>query len=242
MRHRLPVVAVVAVVLLGFYVSEARSQGSSGLFGSRSVGGGISAGNRTLGGTGQSLGSITTQGQDDVGQVDSSARYMRDSSQSGSFVGTSSEDVRNAFLGAIQAGQNSGTQGRGGLGAGMQRPGGMGRGNQQGTGGTGRGTGRSRGDVPTSLSVAFDFPQPRATAIGTGLAQRLSASHRIQAPSGVTVEVDAQGTATLRGVVATSRDRDLCEQLARLEAGIWSVRNDLVVEESPEEEAPATPN
>ena len=248
MRTYLPAVAIfgllTAQAIVWGQARDTRST-SSGMFGSRTLGRGLSAGSRTFG-RGSSLGNATTTGQGNVGQVDPSARFMRSSRQPGDFVGTSSDDVR-SFIGAVQAGQNrgrrSGSSGpsRGNnRSAGVNRPGGSGE-------NAGRG-GRTSREVRISLRVAFDFPQPRPTTLGTKLAQRLTASARIETFSPVTVVV-RDGTATLRGVVATDHDRDLCEQLARLEAGVWEVQNELVVAVPPAPETlvppaeagPATP-
>jgi osmotically-inducible protein OsmY len=44
------------------------------------------------------------------------------------------------------------------------------------------------------------------------------------------IQVTEQGdTLVLRGRVATRADRDLAENLARLEPGVWNLRNELVV-------------
>jgi len=47
-------------------------------------------------------------------------------------------------------------------------------------------------------------------------------------PISVTMESD---TAVLRGQVRTQRDRQLAEDLVRLEPGVWEVRNELMVVE-----------
>jgi osmotically-inducible protein OsmY len=49
------------------------------------------------------------------------------------------------------------------------------------------------------------------------------------------IRVTEQGdTLILRGRVATRADRDLAENLARLEPGVWNVRNELVVGGEPD--------
>jgi osmotically-inducible protein OsmY len=46
--------------------------------------------------------------------------------------------------------------------------------------------------------------------------------------------VDVVGeTAILRGRVATRQDRELAENLVRLEPGVWDVKNLLIAEDSP---------
>jgi len=236
---RIHIIAAGAA-LLGLLATEdvvraqRTSTGTSGLFGSRTLGGNITAGNRTFGGSG-ALGSLTTSGQGNVGQVDTSSRFMRNQRQPGEFVGTSAEDVRNFFLGAVQAGQNTGRQGQATTSI---------RGPNRATGANrptgGRGTARrARGDVSTALSLGFTYPS-RPTPVGTTLAERLQGLERIRTLSPVTVEVQGD-TATLRGTVASTHDRDLCEQLARLEPGIWNVRNEIVVGVSPAGAGPTNP-
>jgi osmotically-inducible protein OsmY len=58
-----------------------------------------------------------------------------------------------------------------------------------------------------------------------GLLGRTSRIARVS-PISVTIERD---TAVLRGQVLTTRDRQLAEDLVRMEPGIWQVRNELVV-------------
>ncbi len=235
MRIHLPATVLILGILGTQTVVYGQLSGSSssGLFGNRTIGGGITAGNRTFGGSG-TPGGITTSEQGNVGQVDASARYIRGSQQSGAFVGTGAEEVRN-FLGAVQAGENR--TGQSLLGRSLRGTGGTSNANRQSSGGSPR---RGRGDVRTSLRVAFDYPRRELTTLGTGLAVRLAKTPRIRTVSAVKVEV-REGTATLRGVVATDHDRDLCERLARLEAGIWDVNNEILVEGVPAEAGPASP-
>jgi hypothetical protein len=61
---------------------------------------------------------------------------------------------------------------------------------------------------------------------------RLERMPQIQSLGQLEVQVQG-GTATLRGVVATEHDRAVIVQLARLEPGIWRVRNEMVVAEAP---------
>jgi len=215
----------------GVVQAQRTSTGTSGMFGSRTLGGNISAGNRTFGGSSGTTGNLTTSAQSNVGQVDTSARFMRNQRQAGEFVGAGTEELANAFIGAVQSGQNT---------SGQRQAASSIRGPSRATGvNTGGGTARrTRGDVSTSLNVGFTYPPSRSTAIGTTLAQRFQRVERIQTLSPVSVEMEGS-TATLRGTVGSNHDRDLCEQLARLEPGIWDVRNELVVAVSPVGEDPA---
>ena len=194
---------------------------NSGTFGNRNLGGGVTGGSRSfgsgLGGTSGIGGNMPT----DVGQVDSSDRFVRGSRAPGQFVGADMDETQR-FLGAVQAGTggNRGTM-QGLIGAGQNRASGA---NRQGN------TGGRRGatDVRTSLRVAFGYTRTTPEKISTTLAARLQKSQRIRTLSAVQVRVEG-GTATLRGVVATDHDRALAERLTRLEAGISRVKNELTV-------------
>jgi hypothetical protein len=74
------------------------------------------------------------------------------------------------------------------------------------------------------ISVGFEFTAPNADDVSSTLARQLE-----QIPlAGVRspIEVSVEGTtATLRGAVASERDRALMEQIALFEPGISSVRN-----------------
>ncbi|MBN2477153.1 MAG: BON domain-containing protein [Pirellulales bacterium] len=207
-----------------------RDTSSQGLFGTRSVGGGATQSTRTFGGAG---GSMASQTQANVGQVDSSDRFVRGSRQAGAFVGVDSSDAQN-FLGAVQAG--AGNRATGQTLSGLSTRGGAGA-NQRGNAGRAR---QSRTDIRTSLRVAFDYPTAPPTAVGTTLARRLTGSQRFQSLSALEVLVK-DGTATLRGAVANANDRGLAERLVLLEPGIWHVKNELLIAEVPAEPEPATP-
>jgi len=233
MPRQLPVVVIVMLSLLGghqvVWGQVTRSQSSSGLFGTRSVGGGTSAGNRTFGGSGN-VGERTTTSQADVGSVGSSDRFVRGNRQAGEFVGSDSADAQ-AFLGAIQAGANALGQSSSGL-----SPNRAGNANR---GGANR-SGRTKGEIRTSLRVAFDYSRMAPLRVSSGTVRRLLNSPKIHTLSEVDVLV-RDGTAILRGVVATQHDRDLAERLTRLEAGIWDVKNELVVARAPVEPQTSVP-
>jgi hypothetical protein len=81
--------------------------------------------------------------------------------------------------------------------------------------------------VPPPVVVAFSLPRTvqspadRAAALLQGTVQTRSRSP-------ITVIVENE-TAILRGQVATIHDRELAENLVRLEPGIWNVKNELIV-------------
>jgi len=84
---------------------------------------------------------------------------------------------------------------------------------------------------PSALHVDFapGRPQYRADEHVAGLIARSPIRRR----SPITVTIEGQ-TATLRGRVASQEDRMLAEDLALMEPGISQVRNELVVEGSPD--------
>jgi len=154
-----------------------------------------------------------------VGEVDSGARFLRQNRQAGEFVGAGAEDVQN-FIGSQQAGTpgQSGRRSaaRGGQGAG-----------RQGQANRGRGRGRST-EIRSVMTLAFSYPKPAVSMSGPLLTTRLARLDRINTLSGLDVSV-VGGTAVLRGKVATDLDRDLAEQLTRLEPGIWKIENQIEV-------------
>jgi hypothetical protein len=94
--------------------------------------------------------------------------------------------------------------------------------------------GQSQVTYRTQLRVAFPYPQVPTSGVSVRLAKDLE-SPSIQAvgsPLSVAMEADAgsQGqVAVLRGTVATEEDRQVAEQMARLEPGVSSVRNEIQV-------------
>jgi len=234
MRSHIPAAIAVILSVLGSQTVAwgqqiPRSSTSSGLFGSRTVGSGASAGSRTFGGTG--AGGLSTASQGNVGQIDTSDRFVRGSRRPGQFVGTSSEEAQ-TFLGAIQAGANA--LGQSGLGP-------LSTGSRNANRGAGGRTARTRNEIRTSLRVAFEYPRMAAVPQqGRKVLDRLVASQRIRALSPVQVVVH-DGTAILQGVVATEHDRGVAERLILLEAGIWDVQNELVVAQAPADSEPSIP-
>ena len=188
------------------------------------MGQGAGGRDRTFGGSGGGL-----VGQAEVGTTDSSDRFRRENRRPGAFVGTSAADVQN-FLGAVQAGENAGR----GLGMGSLRAGqGAGRGDpnrNQGARGSGR-RGRRAADLRISLHAAFDYPKTPAAQMSLAMTRRLSKSLAALSGSDLDVEI-RDGTATLRGAVATDHDRRVAERMVRLEPGVWRVKNDLTVPET----------
>lgn len=210
----------IGVALVCCTQAQAQSTGSPGLFGNRSVGGGISAGNRTFGGSGQGLSGATTQAQSNVGQVTGSERFVRQNRQPGQFVGSDSGDTSN-FIGSLTQGLQSGNFQ--GLRSGLQRQGGSRR--RRSPAGF---TSRSDRVYKVELNVAFDYPQPTNEELGQRVARHVKSASAIRKLGEIEIRVEER-TAILEGTVASAEDRALAEQLVALEAGISRVENRLQV-------------
>ena len=78
------------------------------------------------------------------------------------------------------------------------------------------------------LRVDFAFSQQTTAVISDQLTRRLQAAALRSGPSRIEVSV-AGGVATLRGEVASARDRKLAELLVGFEPGIAAVKNQLAV-------------
>lgn len=254
--------SVAIVVVFGMFCTQAPvwGQARTMLGGSSTSGGSLSTSGRTFGSgttasTRDTASASVSQLQQTMGQqLSTLSTLMTASQQRGAFVGGSSSEMQ-GFAGSQQAGQTTqqsvqpvSLAGQGGQGT-LNRGGTTGRGTT-GRGATGRGNARGRGTTTqfrSTIRVGFSRAVVAPTQVSTALAQRLSSSRRIQTVSPMEVVIQGR-TATLRGVVASDYDRALAEQVARLEAGIGQVRNELVVAVAPAEpelpglgEAPAEP-
>jgi osmotically-inducible protein OsmY len=78
------------------------------------------------------------------------------------------------------------------------------------------------------LTVAFDLPAMSGQTVSSAVAQRLKTVPGLQATSPLAVSVEGR-IATLRGEVASERDRALAQQLVLFEPGIDEVHNLLTV-------------
>lgn len=78
------------------------------------------------------------------------------------------------------------------------------------------------------LSVGFDFGSRREEAVSSAVTRQLQETPVLRTTSPIAVSVEGR-TATLRGEVASERDRELAQQLALFEPGIDGVRNLLTV-------------
>lgn len=218
MRRFMMVVGLGLVIGLVGQEVFAQRQGSTGGASSNQA---FSVGSSTGG-----QGSSGNFGVGTAGQTDTSARFMRDN-RNGAFVGADSSDT--SFVGAADSSaQNSRSTRRGG--------GGSSRSNAN------RNTNRGRQQDEIRMVLKLGFTVPKAVAVASGhapatvaarLVGRMERSSWIQNRSPIEISIDDQGTATLRGLVATDHDRALAEQMTLLEGGIWRVENLLKVETAP---------
>jgi hypothetical protein len=89
---------------------------------------------------------------------------------------------------------------------------------------------RTRGLYRPRLRVDFSFPRLSNQELGSRIANQLEQTETLNLPEPIEVLVQ-DGTATLRGSVASQRDRRMAALLARFEPGISNVRNELEVRE-----------
>jgi osmotically-inducible protein OsmY len=96
-------------------------------------------------------------------------------------------------------------------------------------GAAGSNSGYPQQQVPVSLNLGPLVGLPRTqTTVSQALSAVLTKPGRIQALAPLVVSMRAQ-TAILQGTVASDHDRDLAEQLVRLEPGVAQVENNLIV-------------
>ena len=197
------------------------NRGPSGQIGSN-LRGSITGGTSTFGSlSGQQLGGNQLGGTNTATQ--------------GAFVGR--DDNTGRFVGDQRLGQQS--------------PGGQGGGRQFGNRGNGNGgTGRAFGDfgqgggrgnqgaarriVRPRQEIAFTYSRPATKQISSAVNTRLKmVSLRQPTLRSVLVVLDEQGAATLSGQVNSPETRRLAAIMVRLEPGVRSIKNELIVGESP---------
>lgn len=250
MRIRQSLLGAAAVLALAGWGSACWAQGygnggsrigSSGAFGAQSMGSTISPRASSFGGSslGQGLGGssfgnqgfgnggLGNRGFGNQGFGNQGFGNRGLGNQQGgnrrNFVGADSGDLQNFF-------SLMGSNGQGQFQAGRGQQSGRGGNANQRRGSDGDGGRNERSAVLTRLSVGFDAPSAsdRTSVAATRTLERLTREGRL----GVTapIEVESQGaTVVLRGTVATEHDRNLAEQLVRLEPGVSAVRNELTL-------------
>lgn len=206
----------------------------SNMFGTAS-GGGAGGGGMGASGFGSSFGSAGGQsgfGQSGLGQAGGQSGFGQ-AGQAGA--------GNNSFLGANTSGSFIGraTQGQtGNFNAGNQNRGANNRGgggqNQNllslltGGGGNQGGQTSTAPAIRPRQKVAFDFPKPSPTRIQASYQKQLTGiSRRYPQFQNIDLAPGAEGEVVLTGTVPTARDARLAANLARLEPGVRTVRNEL---------------
>jgi hypothetical protein len=166
---------------------------------------------------------------EDGSLLDGNERYLRRNRKARAFIGADSEDVKR-FVGAnsVAAEENhpsTAAVGDGGLPAAAA--------------GTTVVSKPPRVNDPR-LAIAFPVPRAPAVKLSAALTRQLKAVPGLHPANQIEVSV-AGDVATLRGVVASARDRTLAEQLVLFEPGISAVHNDLLVSPLPVDSAPLPP-
>jgi len=92
---------------------------------------------------------------------------------------------------------------------------------------------RSGAEGPGWAAAMVGYPsaRPAMDPFSGRIASMLQSTAQIKKRSSIRVDVVGE-TAILRGRVATQQDRELAENLVRLEPGIWEVKNLLIAEDS----------
>jgi len=98
-------------------------------------------------------------------------------------------------------------------------------------------TGMGVTEMQTGIELAFAAPRPAVEQVAPALTARLERTSRIRFQSPVAVTL-REGTAILQGVVGSEHDRELAEQLVRLEPGVLQVQNELLVLSASTENTP----
>ncbi len=155
------------------------------------------------------------------------------SNASGTFVGADSSDTSNfRSLTNVAGGMNSmGMSGMGMMGMGGMGMGGMGRGGMGGMGRGGMGGQQNdpRAQLRIPMRIAFARPVRDLVQVSTKATSRLTKIPSLSEGNKVSVSVSQDGLAVVTGSVVSERDSSLIERLLELEAGVKTVRNELVV-------------
>ncbi len=156
------------------------------------------------------------------------------SNASGTFVGADSSDTSNfRSLTNVGGGMNSmGMMGMSGMGGmGMMGMGGMGRGGMGGMGRGGMGGQQNdpRAQLRIPMRIGFVRPVRDLVQVSSKATSRLTKIPTLSEGNKVSVSVSEEGLAVVTGSVVSERDSSLIERLLELEAGVKTVRNELVV-------------
>ena len=237
-------VLMLAILLDGpGRVAAQSSSSSSGMFGNRTTGSGVSPGTSSAFGSGSPLSSLGQSGGQGTPSMNNPNGVGGQARTPGSFVGANTgQAAQQNFVGAAQANPSGGAQsgqgnfGMGGFGGGGLGGGGFGMGALIGRrlaqGGFGPGAGGNTTTTPppvrTTLALGFEQSAAAPQQVNSAIAQHLRALPGLHWQGPVQVEIQGR-TAILRGVAATEHDRDLAERVVRLEATVDQVQNQIAV-------------
>ncbi len=233
---RIAPVLMFAMLLGGPGRLAAQSTGSSGMFGNRTTGNGITAGTSSAFGSNSPLSNLGQGGQgtpslNNPNGVGGQAR------QAGSFVGANTgQAAQQNFVGASQANPaGAGQAGAGNFGGGMGMSSfGMGalvgRRMAQGNFGSGANgnTTTTTPQVRTTFTLGPELTMAVPAPVNSAIAEHLMALPALHWQGPVQVEMRGH-TAILRGVAASEHDRDLAERVVRLEATVERVQNQIAI-------------
>lgn len=250
MRWSIPLLTVALVGALASprpAVAQTGSSGVNGMFGSRTLGSGLSPGQSGFStspmgvGTAMGGGMRTSTGASGLGfSMGGQALGMINTPtiggqprQAGDFVGVSAQQqAGTGFVGAAQAagaGQGLGTA-RGAMtgAAGVGQAGRMGQTPGQFGGRFGAQGRTATPQIRIQWTVGFDPLTAPPQVVSSNLGRQLTCLPAIHWEGPLQVELVGR-TVILKGIVATEHDRDLAERVARLSPGVEQVQNQLVV-------------
>lgn len=227
---RFGIMGGVALLLVGAWVGDVwaqRGSTSTGVFGSRSVGGSINSQGGSAFGSGQGRGALEgTSAGSRIDQLvgsagegsglDGSERFVRGNRQAGQFVGNGTQD---AFVGALTGAALNGFNTGIGQRIAPQRDGRDLNDNSQ-----------RRVNVRTQLSIGFRYSRPQPSIIEAKNRKLLNSS-ALGRLGQIEMTLEDQ-TARLTGTVASEADRELAARLVRLSPGVSQVENLLEVDDS----------
>lgn len=189
---------------------------SSGAFGSRNLGGGLSAGQSSFSGANRGKNTVGQPGE--VGGLQGNERFTRQGRAAGQFVGADGADTAN-MIGVMAGAQNAALQG---LSRSLN--------NLNPNQGKQEGNTRAKKTVRAVRSVEFEYRAPAVAVMNTNLGTRLTKSKAVAAQGNLTVAMEGR-TAVLTGTVANEHARDLAARLCLLEPGVSKVENRLTIPE-----------
>ncbi len=215
------------------------SSGGSSMFGSSGGGSGTPSASNLFGNnTTNSSSNLKANNAGNTSTVGVGGQAQ--TSSNGGFIGANASTNTNQqtqnFVGGgnLQGATQTGNGMNGGMGGmGSTGMGGM-NGMNNGMGGQGNNPNSAQTTTPAvRIVMSLGFPHPALARLpeetSLALAGHLGALPALHLSSPVQVEMRGH-RAILRGVVATEHDRDLAERVARLEATVDQVENQLVVE------------